>query len=47
MGIKTGQQAGPGRTAAAGVIELGKAEAILGKAVNVWGFNLTAIAAQI
>ena len=47
MGVKSGEQAGAGGAAAGGVVELGEADPVLRKIVEIRGFNLAAVTADV
>ena len=45
--VGSGQQTGPCRAATSGVVELREPQSVLGQTVEVGGFNLTAVAADV
>ena len=47
VGGGTGEQAGPGRAASAGIVELSEPQAVLGESVEIGSLDLASIASNI
>jgi hypothetical protein len=47
VGVEAGQQGGAGGTAACSVVELGEPDTVFCKSIEMWGFDLTAVASEI
>jgi len=47
LSIYTGEQTGPGGETFGGIVELGKAHALMGKLIDIWGTDLAPITTQV
>ena len=47
VSVETGEQSGPGRAAAGGIVELCEAQSVAGEPVQIRGMNFPAIAADV